>query len=55
MDYELRLQDVNSELDRILNGSSDTIYFDESVKTFRVEYNSGYAIDLSLDKFIDIL
>ncbi len=55
MSYELNLHEVNSEVSRILSGSGDTIYFDESIKTFRIEYLCGYAVDLSLDKFIDIL
>lgn len=55
MDYEMSLNDVNAEINQILSGSGDTIYFDADINTFRIEYHCGYEIGLSLDRLIDIL
>ena len=55
MDYEENLIGVNSEVNSILQGSDDTIYFDRDAKTFKIEYSCGYEIGLSMDRLIDIL
>ncbi len=53
MDYGLK--NLKDEVNQILGGSSDTIYFDENVQSFRIEYHCGYEVGMSLDRLIDIL
>ncbi len=53
MDYGLK--NLNEEVNQILGGSSDTIYFDENANTFVIEYHCGVEVGLTLDRLIDIL
>lgn len=55
MDYGFRLNNVNSEINELLYGSEDTIYFDHEDKVFKITYNGGSEVGMTLDRLIDIL
>lgn len=55
MDYEFSFNTVNSEINALLYGSEDTIYFDHEDNVFKIAYNGGSEVGLTLDRLIDIL
>ena len=55
MDYEFSFNAVNAEINELLYGSEDTIYFDTEDNIFRITYSGGSEVGLTLDRLIDIL
>lgn len=55
MNYELSFNRVNSEVNDLLYGSDDTIYFDHEDNVFKITYNGGSEVGMTLDRLIDIL
>lgn len=55
MDYEMRFSRINSEINELLYGSEDTIYFDLEDNVFKIAYNGGSEVGMTLDRLIDIL
>jgi len=55
MDYEFSFNTVNSEINELLYGSEDTIYFDLDENLFKITYNGGSEVGMTLDRLIDIL
>lgn len=55
MDYEFSFSTVNSEINELLYDSEDTIYFDHEDNIFKIAYNGGTEIGITLDRLIDIL
>lgn len=55
MDYEFSFNTVNSEINELLYGSEDTIYFDNIANVFKITYNGGSEVGMTLDRLIDIL
>lgn len=54
-EQEKDLRGINAEINAILSGSSDTIYFDSNTNTFVFECGSGSEIGISWNRLIDIL
>lgn len=55
MNYEFSFDRVNSEVNDLLYGSEDTIYFDHEDNIFKIAYNGGSEVGMTLDRLIDIL
>lgn len=45
----------DDEITELLSGSGDTIVFDGDVNIFKITYDGGQQVGLTLDRFIAIL
>ena len=45
----------DDEVTELLFGSGDTIFFDGDVNIFKITYDGGQEVGLTLDRFIAIL
>ena len=45
----------DNEINELLFGSNDTIVFDNDSSIFKISYDGGQEVGLSLDRFIAIL
>ncbi len=55
MAHESKLNALNQEINELLYGTGDTIYFDNKTNVFKVALNDNSEVALSPDKLIDIL
>ena len=54
MDYDFGMNSVNSDINELLYGSEDTIYFDHEDNVFKI-VNRGFKVGMTLERLIDIL
>ena len=55
MNFEPGYESPRSEIEEILLGCDDTIYFDGDINIFKFSYDNGQEICISPDRLIDIL
>ncbi len=55
MDYQSSLNSLNAEINDLLHGSEDTIYFDSEGNVFQFTCEGGSKVGMTLDRLIDIL